>query len=223
VTAAVSVAALAATTAGWRLRCRATRAEAETGRLRGELRAERYAASHDPLTGLPNRRAFYQLGAALVADPARRPLVGVVLDLDDFKQVNDRLGHAAGDRVLIILAQRLARCAGHNLVARLGGDEFAGLWRSSLDFAWACRVASKLARDLAAPVRRRSLVNVTASIGLAHVHVPAHLAEVLGRADAAMYRARPPASARRDAPLYGFRRPRAGRCRPPWPPSGCTA
>jgi diguanylate cyclase (GGDEF)-like protein len=192
VTTAVSVAALAALAAGWRCRCRAIRAEAEAGRLRGQLRAERHAASHDPLTGLPNRRAFYQLGAALVADPTRRPLVGFVLDLDDFKQVNDTLGHAAGDQVLIVLARRLTRCAGDHLVARLGGDEFAGLLTgASLDHGWAYQVADNLARELAAPIQVAGhLVSVTASIGLAPVDVPAHLAEVLSRADAAMYRAK---------------------------------
>jgi diguanylate cyclase len=77
---------------------RARRAEAEVARLQDELRVARHAAAHDPLTGLPNRRAFYRSAPDLVADDQRRPLVTVLVDLDDFKQVNDTLGHAVGDR-----------------------------------------------------------------------------------------------------------------------------
>lgn len=191
-TLAAGVAAAGGIGAGWRMRRRARRAEAEAARLRCELQAERHAASHDPLTGLPNRRAFYQLGAALVADPAQHPLVAVVLDLDDFKQINDEFGHAAGDEVLVAVAQRFARYAGDNLVARLGGDEFAGLLTSrSIDGRWPYPPARRLAEALAAPMRvnGHSLI-VTASVGLVLVHGSVHLAEVLRRADAAMYRAK---------------------------------
>jgi diguanylate cyclase len=178
--------------AGWRLRCRAVRAEAEAARLREELVAERHAAAHDPLTGLPNRRAFYQLGAALVADPARRPLVAVVLDLDDFKQINDRLGHAAGDEVLITVARRFAAYAGDGLVARLGGDEFAGLLSiPDLDDAWLSCAARELADALAAPMAASGYsVLLTASVGLVPVYRDVDLAEALRHADAAMYRAK---------------------------------
>src|SRR5262249_56438404 len=95
--------------------------------LRRQLRLAEHAASHDPLTGLPNRRAFYQLGTTMVADPTRHPLAVAVIDLDGFKSVNDRYGHATGDEVLVTLAARLATWAGGDLVARLSGDEFAGL------------------------------------------------------------------------------------------------
>jgi diguanylate cyclase (GGDEF)-like protein len=178
--------------AAWRLRGRARRAEAEAARLRQELVAERHAAAHDPLTGLPNRRAFYQLGAALVADPARRPLVAVVLDLDDFKQINDRLGHAAGDEVLITVARRFAAYAGDDLVARLGGDEFAGLLGvPDLDDTWLSCAARELADALAAPMHASGYaVLLTASVGLVPVYGDVDLAEVLRHADAAMYRAK---------------------------------
>lgn len=186
----------------WRMRSRATRAEAQIATLREELTAERHAASHDSLTGLPNRRAFYQAGFALISDPAHQPLVAVVLDLDDFKQINDRYGHAAGDQVLIAVAQRFAAYAGTDLVARLGGDEFAGLLSCpSLDGRWLDQTATRLTEALAAPIQivGRS-IRVTVSVGLAPV-AGRHLAEALRHADAAMYQAKhqgrlspPPAS-----------------------------
>jgi diguanylate cyclase (GGDEF)-like protein len=176
----------------WWTRRRAARAEAEVARLRQELAAERHAAAHDPLTGLPNRRAFYQLGPALVADPKRQPLVAVLLDLDDFKQINDRLGHAAGDEVLITVARRFAAYAGNNLVARLGGDEFAGLLTvAHLDETWLSCAARDLADVLAAPMLVAGCpITLTASVGVVPVHQGAELSEVLRHADAAMYRAK---------------------------------
>jgi diguanylate cyclase (GGDEF)-like protein len=172
------------------MRCRAVRAEARLATLGAELRAERHAASHDSLTGLPNRRAFYELGATLIADANRRPLVAVILDLDDFKQINDCFGHATGDHVLITVAQRFAVFAGDNLVARLGGDEFAGLLTTpAVDARWLDHTGHRLMNALAAPIQisGRSL-RVTASVGLAPVTAATHLAEALRRADAAMYR-----------------------------------
>src|SRR5262249_26892793 len=79
-------------------RHRADQAETEVERLRHELRTVHHAANHDPLTGLPNRRAFQQMGTAQLARP--EPAVALLLDLDGFKEINDTLGHAAGDVVL---------------------------------------------------------------------------------------------------------------------------
>jgi diguanylate cyclase (GGDEF)-like protein len=191
-TLAAAAATVAGAGAGWHWRQRARRAEAEAGKLRCELLAERHAACHDPLTGLPNRRAFYQLGAELVADPRRRHLVAAVLDLDDFKQVNDKYGHAAGDEVLISIARRFAAYAGDGLVARLGGDEFAGLLASAaVDERWLDQTGETLAVILSAPIRvAGDLVAVTASVGLVPVNGCTDLADVLCHADAAMYRAK---------------------------------
>lgn len=191
-TLAAGMAALSAVGAGWHWRRRAQRAEAEAGKLRGELLAERHAASHDPLTGLPNRRAFYELGAALVADHRQRHLVAAVLDLDHFKQINDRYGHAAGDEVLTVVARRFAAYAGNDLVARLGGDEFAALLSTTtLDEHWLHRIGQRLAARLAAPMSITGcMVVVTASVGLAPVDRSVDLTEILCRADVAMYRAK---------------------------------
>ncbi|WP_446214082.1 GGDEF domain-containing protein [Micromonospora sp. IBSANI012] len=192
VSVASGISAAGALVSVWQLRRRALRAEAEIEYLQAELAAERHAASHDPLTGLPNRRAFHRIAAALLTDAGGRPLIAVVLDLNDFKQVNDRYGHAAGDQVLISVAQRLTAFAGDNLVARLGGDEFAGLLSSpSVDRRWIDHATRRLCEAMAAPipVGGRS-VRVTASVGLAPVSGPTQLAEALCAADAAMYRAK---------------------------------
>nr|WP_239088496.1 GGDEF domain-containing protein [Planosporangium mesophilum] len=163
----------------------------EVAKLRRELLTERHAACHDPLTGLPNRRAFYELGAALVADPRRPALAAAVLDLDDFKQINDAYGHAAGDEVLVNVARRFAGYAGDGLVARLGGDEFAGLLVGATDESWLRRAGDELVDTVAEPMRvAQSTVVVTASVGLVAVEGAADLAEVLRDADAAMYRAK---------------------------------
>lgn len=213
-TVAAGIAALAGAGVGWSSLRHARRAGAEAVRLRQALRAERHAACHDPLTGLPNRRAFYQLGAALLAAHTGPGLVAVLLDLDDFKQVNDSLGHRAGDQVLITLARRFAYYAGGNLAARLGGDEFVGLLAASnSDDDRRYPHGRDLAGLLAAPVQVAGhTVRVTASIGLVPVHGSADLAEVLHRADIAMYRAK---TIRRSKPVD---RPAAHR--PGQPPAG---
>ncbi|WP_091609694.1 GGDEF domain-containing protein [Micromonospora mirobrigensis] len=191
-TVASGISAAGALISAWQLRARALRAEEKIGHLEAELAAERHAASHDPLTGLPNRRAFHRLAATLLTDAAGQPLIAVVLDLDDFKQINDRYGHAAGDQVLICVAQRLAAFAGDNLVARLGGDEFAGLLATpTVDRRWIDHATRRLCDSLAAPIALGSMsLRVTASVGLAPVTGHTQLAEALCRADEAMYRAK---------------------------------
>lgn len=196
-TLAVGVGAVAAGLgAGLRLRHRLQTAEATAAGLQRELEAERHAANHDSLTGVLNRRAFYQLGHRLVADPSQPAIACVVVDLNSFKQINDQLGHSAGDEVLVTVARRLARYSGRgaagNLVARLGGDEFAGLFRHpTTDWELLYPAADSLADLLAAPmtVAGRNLV-VTASVGAATVPRDGGLITALERADCAMYRAK---------------------------------
>ncbi|MBT8227755.1 MAG: GGDEF domain-containing protein [Dactylosporangium sp.] len=198
---AASVAALTTLSTVLYWRGRASSAEAEAAVLRLELQAERHAASHDPLTGLPNRRAFYQMGAASLASPIRHSFMVVLVDLDDFKRVNDDYGHAAGDEVLVTIARRFAAYAGDNLVARLGGDEFVGLLTTPpADEHWQCLASLRLAEFLSAPIRvlERDLV-VTASVGLAPMRDDGDLSDAVRQADTAMYQAK---SRARDTARY---------------------
>jgi diguanylate cyclase (GGDEF)-like protein/PAS domain S-box-containing protein len=154
-----------------------------------ELRRQ---ASTDPLTGLLNRTAFSErLAAATVSiDPGAPPAV-LFVDVDDFKTVNDTLGHGAGDDLLVTVAGRLtADVRADDVVARLGGDEFAVL----LTFADGERlrnVADRLLSSLRAPMELAgSSVTVTASIGGA-LGAPGDTAErLLHNADTAMYSAK---------------------------------
>jgi diguanylate cyclase (GGDEF)-like protein len=152
-----------------------------------------HQAYHDPLTGLANRALFAdRLDQALEqsADGGHRPLVLIFVDLDDFKEVNDRFGHAGGDVLLHAVAQRLLSCVrAGDTVARLGGDEFAILLEGELDApqAVADRIQSTLRRPFAV---HGTLVPVRASMGLV-VPDPAEplvTSDVLlGRADTSMY------------------------------------
>jgi diguanylate cyclase (GGDEF)-like protein len=145
-------------------------------------------AMADDLTGLANRRRLEQgLTEGLTAGPIQVAL----LDLDDFKEVNDALGHAVGDRLLIAVAERLRRAAGPDaLVARMGGDEFAVLLTGTTAAA-ADADAARLAGSLREPVRAAGhdlLIGV--SIGLADGTGTDDPIEVLRRADVAMYAAK---------------------------------
>lgn len=190
--AVAGLAALTGTGSAWWWHRRAQRAEVQVVALRNQLAAARHAADHDALTGLPNRRAFLRRAEAVISDPARHPLAVVVVDLDDFKNVNDEWGHAAGDEVLMTVAHRLAARAADGLVARLGGDEFAGVWNAStLDARALGRDADRVAQVLAVPmpIADRTLT-VTASVGMASVRPRGDLLAALHVADLAMYQAK---------------------------------
>src|SRR4051794_18144004 len=160
-------------------------------------RAERqlqYQAHHDPLTGLANRALFLErLRGLLAAGDAGVAVVFV--DLDNFKVINDSLGHEAGDRLLTVVAERLRRVLRpDDLIARFGGDEFAVLLAgpSAGGEAAARRVAERLAGALRAPVELDGHHRyVTASFGVRSATSGATDPEELLRdADAAMYRAK---------------------------------
>jgi diguanylate cyclase (GGDEF)-like protein/PAS domain S-box-containing protein len=154
-----------------------------------ELRRQ---AATDPLTGLLNRTAFSDrlTAATLDIDPAAPPAV-LFVDVDDFKSVNDTLGHGVGDDLLTTVAARLsADVRGDDVVARLGGDEFAVLLTDA-DAARLRDVADRLLASLRGPMTLSgSAVTITASIGGA-LGAPGDTAErLLHSADTAMYAAK---------------------------------
>jgi diguanylate cyclase (GGDEF)-like protein len=151
-----------------------------------------HEARHDPLTGLANRSLFSQRVEAALARDDNAPAV-LFLDLDDFKAVNDTLGHAAGDALLVTVAERLrASLREEDLAARLGGDEFAVLLEHAPTAVEAERAAERVLGALLAPltVEGRAL-RVRASIGVALARGVAITAdELLRNADLAMYTAK---------------------------------
>ena len=156
---------------------------------------DRFHAHHDTLTGLPNRRLLDdRLRQALHLAQRRDARLAVMLvDLDDFKQVNDRFGHRAGDAVLREVAQRLAACMRKaDTLARQGGDEFVVVIPELAQENDCEVVADKILRALEPPVTvERQAVRVGASIGVSLYPADARDGEALLRnADAAMYRAK---------------------------------
>jgi diguanylate cyclase (GGDEF)-like protein len=160
-----------------------------------ELKEElRYQALHDSLTMLANRTLFTEkVEHALARNRDRIRFAGVMfLDLDDFKVVNDSLGHAAGDQMLIAVAGRLqAACRPGDTVARLGGDEFAILLDNITDTAEAVAVADRIIDKLSAVFAiDGKKVTTRASIGLAFAENDEDPNQLLRNADAAMYAAK---------------------------------
>ncbi|MET9441241.1 EAL domain-containing protein [Streptomyces sp. NPDC006610] len=154
----------------------------------------RYEATHDALTGLPNRTLFSErLEKVLAAGDGRR--FGLCyLDLDGFKTINDSLGHAAGDRLLVEVADRLQACATApgEMVARLGGDEFVALTTGPDSRREVEELAARIMNALLAPISvdGRELT-VRGSIGIVEGAAGERTAaEVLRSADITMYRAK---------------------------------
>ena len=155
----------------------------------------RHQALHDPLTGAVNRAGFeLTLKAVLEEARAAGTVAGVaMLDLDNFKRVNDRLGHAAGDQLLVEVARRLkAAVRPSDTVARLGGDEFVVVLRNLEPGHGADVVAAKLVAQVGRPMRLDDQdYEVTISLGISRFPLDGAAPEALLRAaDAAMYRAK---------------------------------
>jgi diguanylate cyclase (GGDEF)-like protein len=164
---------------------------AELSRLMEQLR---YQAYHDPLTGLANRAMFAEQVERGLADIQPGSVVAVLfLDLDDFKVVNDTLGHAAGDRLLGAVAERIKSCIrSDDVAARLGGDEFALLLIDDGKLTRAKAVANRIieALQVSFPVQGQDLI-VGGSIGIAVGRDPIQQTdELLRNADVAMYTAK---------------------------------
>jgi diguanylate cyclase (GGDEF)-like protein len=189
-------------------------AEGVTVMLRGTVRditLQREADEHirrlahfDALTGLPNRSLFTQLLARALVQARRRstPVAVLFIDLDGFKEVNDQLGHDAGDALLVAFASRLTsalrrsdvtgRLRPPDAAARLGGDEFVVLIDDYVDLSQVVAVAHRILGTTTAPFQlanaRRTL---TASIGIAQFpHDGDSLDSLMKRADSAMYAAK---------------------------------
>ncbi|TDT44274.1 diguanylate cyclase (GGDEF)-like protein [Halospina denitrificans] len=164
--------------------------ELEDAHQRAEAQARR-----DELTGMPNRRAFFELGDKFLAQFRRNgnPMSLMMIDLDHFKQINDEYGHKAGDEVLRSVAGILEReLRAADVAARLGGEEFVVLLADT-DAGQAMRCAERLLRALEEESTRDTslAVGVTASCGIASLSDSTEdLFELLRHADHAMYRAK---------------------------------
>jgi diguanylate cyclase (GGDEF)-like protein/PAS domain S-box-containing protein len=160
----------------------------------------RHQAFHDPLTGLANRALFSdRVGHALSRRRRERNMPAVLfLDLDDFKTVNDTLGHGQGDRLLVEVARRISDAIRpEDTACRLSGDEFAVLLDEIGDIEQASEVAARVLQRISDPIHIDRELSVTASLGLAMVDAEVREVEdVLSRADVAMYAAKSAGKAR---------------------------
>jgi diguanylate cyclase (GGDEF)-like protein len=154
----------------------------------------RHQATHDPLTGLPNRAAAYRrLSARLAAGGGAR--IGLCyLDLDGFKAVNDRYGHHAGDELLVTVAERIGRVARDHdaLAARIGGDEFVVLAECAAGLGCMIALATGILAEVSRPVPLRAgRVRVSACAGIVECAAGSPgAASMIADADTALYQAK---------------------------------
>jgi diguanylate cyclase (GGDEF)-like protein len=152
-----------------------------------------HQAYHDGLTGLANRRLFNERLERVVGGNDRHPAALLLIDLDDFKEVNDTYGHVVGDELLVELGARLRRIAGRSdLVARVGGDEFAFVLEGVDDHVTALKRATEVIAAISLPVslRDRELV-MSGSVGISLSTDNAATTEEFHRnADLALYQAK---------------------------------
>ncbi|MBQ0906769.1 GGDEF domain-containing protein [Micromonospora sp. U21] len=201
-------------------------------RLRTQLANATWSILHDPLTGMLNRAGLQAAHATLAITAPAQPLMVALIDLDDFKRVNDTHGHGRGDKLLVEIGERITDIAALHggAAARLAGDEYAALLPARTDDL--DRIADTFATIISQPVAlpadgSLATVTITASVGLALVDTSDPFTEVaLHRADIAMYQAKrngrdrhaiyqpgmtmPPAQHRRGARLRDRRQPTDG-------------
>ncbi len=175
----------------------AHRAEVERRRLLEANQARlRHEATHDALTGLPNRTFFQERLAATLQHARSNPdsvYAVLFVDLDEFKSINDSLGHMAGDALLMTIGERMRATIGEDdLIARIGGDEFALLLAHRRDVGQVEDCVETIQTALVAPMLVESrAVYTTASIGIAVIEpTEERIEEVLRNADTAMYHAK---------------------------------
>jgi diguanylate cyclase (GGDEF)-like protein len=165
-------------------------------RLRAELADAAWQLTHDPLTGLLNRTGLRTVHTAIAASGEPQPIIVMLIDLDQFKEVNDAHSHDAGDDLLMETADRLGQLTDSygGIVARLSGDEFAAIL--PLRHHGIADIANRFNTVIATPVKIQAdsgpvAVTVTASVGIAIVASADRLEDVaLHRADTAMYHAK---------------------------------
>ena len=166
------------------------------GAIREREQQLRQRASTDELTGLLNRRELLEQLEVLLADGDRRhgrgTLALLFCDLDLFKEINDSLGHAAGDLVLRSVAERIRRAIRRDdLAARMGGDEMVVVLRSVADLEAAVALAGKVGSAIAEPISGDGLqARITASIGVTLARSGEDVDGLMARADLAMYEAK---------------------------------
>ena len=171
----------------------ALRQHAQRELLASERERQRHLALHDVLTGLPNRRALeHQMEGSLARARRHHLLVGIgMLDLDDFKPINDRLGHAAGDRLLMEVADRLRGAVrAEDYVARLGGDEFVLVFEDIARTEDLGPLVDRLHAALQRPFEidgNTLALNACLGIALFPLHAESGGEQLLRRADQAMY------------------------------------
>jgi diguanylate cyclase (GGDEF)-like protein len=167
--------------------------------LRTANEALEHRAFHDPLTNVPNRALFAERLEHAMVRAGSGSIAVLFLDLDNFKAVNDTLGHASGDALLIAATRRLTECVRReDTIARLGGDEFTVLLEDMHDPSDAARMAERISDALRTPFDiRGQQVTVSSSIGIALDTDRSHRPDdLLREADLAMYRAKSGGKAR---------------------------
>ena len=166
-----------------------------TRELEHQRQEQEWQALHDPLTGLPNRKLFHQRVREAIEGAAGQgaSVAVMIMDLNDFKEVNDTLGHHAGDLVLEQIGRRMQQVLrDDDLIARLGGDEFGVVLPHVKDEAAAVSVAERLLEALEPPISLEGMdVDLSASIGVSIYPWHGDDAQtLLRRADVAMYAAK---------------------------------
>lgn len=179
--------------------------EAEAAQLRKNLEQARAEASSDPLTGLPNRRAFQQVfeDEIAAAKASGAPLSLAICDIDFFKRVNDSHGHETGDRVICAVGKALDAISDRCHVARHGGEEFVLLFCGQ-DQTSAAQILDKAREQFAAKrlvdrTSRKPIGTVTFSGGVANALAHDNLSDAMRAADEALYRAKQSGRNRIDA------------------------
>jgi diguanylate cyclase (GGDEF)-like protein len=150
-----------------------------------------HRATHDQLTGLPTRELLLELATECLTNPDQRPVALMFLDLDEFKLINDTLGHAAGDLLLMKVGQRLAETVRNNdIVGRIGGDEFV-IITIDLDADGARALADRIRQKMRSPFYLGTNETiVSTSIGITIAAPGASAAVMMQEADTAMYHAK---------------------------------